>query len=81
MITIYIYHENIKVVHSLSPLLDSTYMYDSRVSETNRVYMEMYEVYNELIKDLGAVPGVQSEFLDIEETPERGARVKVLALV
>jgi len=39
--------------------------------------MQIYEIYNELIKDLMVVPGVYTENLDVQENPEKGSFVKV----
>ena len=53
-------------------------MADSRVKRQNPVIsLEMFEVYNELIKDLLQVPGGQSVYLDIGDTAEKGSFVKV----
>lgn len=41
------------------------------------VSLEMYEVYNELIKDLQQVPGSKSAYLELGETAEKGTYVRV----
>lgn len=42
-----------------------------------RVTMQMYEIYNELVKDLMLPPGGTGSYLDLEENAERGVYVKV----
>ena len=52
-------------------------MYDSRVNPRHRVQMQMYEIYNELVRDLMQVPGVHPEYLDVDETADKGAHIRV----
>ena len=56
---------------------DERYMYDNRLGRDQQVKLEVYEVYNELIRDLQQVPGVQRAYLETEETAETGPHVKV----
>ncbi len=60
----------------ISFYLDGRYMQDEPLRQSQSVHMEIYEIYNELIRDLSIVPGVQPEYLQVTETPERGAHVK-----
>ncbi|XP_053394092.1 coiled-coil domain-containing protein 78-like isoform X2 [Mercenaria mercenaria] len=59
------------------------YMADSRrVKRDNPIVsLEMFEVYNELIKDLQQVPGSSSSYLELGETAEKGTYVKNAASV
>lgn len=41
------------------------------------VTLEMYEVYNELIKDLLQVPSSRNSFLELGDNAEKGTFVKV----
>ena len=55
---------------------------DTRVKRQNpQISMAMYEVYNELIKDLLTMPGGTSNFLELGETAEKGTYVKVSTLI
>lgn len=54
------------------------YMADSRrVKRDNpTVSLQMYEVYNELIKDLQQVPGSSSSYLELGESADKGTYIK-----
>ena len=53
-------------------------MADSRVKrQSTMVSLEMYEVYNELIKDLLQVPGGNSNLLELGDTADKDTYVKV----
>jgi hypothetical protein len=54
-------------------------MADSRRVKRDKpiVSLEMFEVYNELIKDLQQVPGHNSAYLELGDTAEKGTYVKV----
>lgn len=53
-------------------------MADSRVRRQNpSVSLSMYEVYNELVKDLLQVPSSRSTYLELGVTAEKGTYVKV----
>lgn len=54
------------------------YMMDTRVRRQNpTVTLQMYEVYNELVKDLLQVPGGGASYCDLAESANRGVYVKV----
>ena len=54
-------------------------MFDTKVRRQNpSVSMQMYEVYNELVKDLLQKSG--RAYLDITENAERGIHVQVRAV-
>ncbi|KAK2159852.1 hypothetical protein LSH36_145g07016 [Paralvinella palmiformis] len=57
---------------------DGDSYYDNHL-HTDHVSMQIYEIYNELIKDLMVVPGVYTENLDVQENPEKGSFVKNLS--
>lgn len=53
-------------------------MADSRVKRQNPVVsLEMYEIYNELTKDLLQVPSGNSAYLELGTNAEKGTYVKV----
>jgi hypothetical protein len=53
-------------------------MMDTKVRRQNPVVtLQMYEVYNELIKDLLQVPGGGSSYCELAESANRGVYVKV----
>lgn len=58
-------------------LQDDNYMMDTKVRRQNPVVtLQMYEVYNELIKDLLQVPGGGGSYCELAETANRGVYVK-----
>ncbi|XP_071137257.1 coiled-coil domain-containing protein 78-like [Mytilus edulis] len=60
-----------------SKLQDDQYMMDTRVRRQNpTVTLQMYEVYNELVKDLLQVPGGGASYCDLAESANRGVYVK-----
>ncbi|KAL3867861.1 hypothetical protein ACJMK2_040707 [Sinanodonta woodiana] len=63
-----------------SKLAGERYMQDTKVRRQNpQVELEMYEVYNELIKDLLQVPsGATGAFLELGETAEKGVHIKII---
>ena len=53
-------------------------MFDRQVTRQNpRISLEMYEFYNELVRDLLSPPGVSTEYLKLDESAGRGVHVKV----
>ena len=53
-------------------------MMDTRVRRQNpSVTLQMYEVYNELVKDLLQVPGSHGAYLELAESAEKGIYPKV----
>ena len=53
-------------------------MMDTRVRRQNpNVTLQMYEVYNELVKDLLQVPGSHGAYLELAESAEKGIYPKV----
>ena len=64
------------IVHVFFPI-DEHYMYDQRLGREQHVLLEVFEIYNELIRDLQQAPGVQDSYLDTEDKPDIGTHVKV----
>ncbi|XP_060564516.1 coiled-coil domain-containing protein 78-like [Ruditapes philippinarum] len=62
-----------------SRLNGDRFMADSRRVKRDKpiVSLEMFEVYNELIKDLQQVPGHNSAYLELGDTAEKGTYVKL----
>lgn len=53
-------------------------MMDTKVRRQNPIVtLQMYEVYNELIKDLLQVPGGGGSYCELAESANRGVYVKV----
>lgn len=58
-------------------LQDDQYMMDTKIRRSNPVVtLQMYEVYNELVKDLLQIPGGGSSYCDLAESANRGVYVK-----
>ncbi|KAL5021078.1 hypothetical protein ScPMuIL_000233 [Solemya velum] len=58
-------------------LTEDKYMFDTQVQRQKPlVTLQMYEIYNELIKDLLQQPGVGGAFLDLSESQEKGVFIK-----
>lgn len=57
---------------------DQELLYNNQSGEAERVTIEMYEIYNELVRDLLKSPGLHTEYLDVEYSPEKGTHVKVI---
>lgn len=56
-------------------------MYDTKVNRHSAVVnLQMYEVYNETVKDLLQIPGMGPAYLDLEENSSDGVYVKVCHL-
>ncbi|XP_064605274.1 coiled-coil domain-containing protein 78-like isoform X2 [Liolophura sinensis] len=56
---------------------DNRYMYDTKVKRHSAaVSLQMYEVYNETVKDLLQIPGMGPAYLDLEENSSDGVYVK-----
>ncbi|KAK3092086.1 hypothetical protein FSP39_025060 [Pinctada imbricata] len=54
-------------------LTEDQYMMDTRVRRQNpAVTLQMYEVYNELVKDLMQVPGSHGAYLELGESADKG---------
>ncbi|WAR23394.1 CCD78-like protein [Mya arenaria] len=65
-----------------SRLHGERFMADTRVKRQNpMVSLEMFEIYNELIKDLMQVPGGSSQYLELGDTAEKGTYVKNAASI
>ena len=57
---------------------ESRYTYDNPVQKKQaRVTLQMYEINNELIKDLLTEPSTVSNYLEILESAERSVHVRV----
>ena len=58
-------------------VLDDNYIYDSHANPQRAVTLQVYEIYNELIKDLLKVPDINKEYLSTDDLPNVGPHVKV----
>ena len=58
--------------------ISEKFLAESRVRrQSPTVSLSMYEVYNEMIKDLLQVPSSRSTYLELGTTADRGTFVKV----
>lgn len=60
------------------PLVSDTFKSDTKTKRKNpKVYIQMYEIYNEMVKKLLEVPQGQSVFSNITESADKGIHVRV----